>query len=69
MNVQNNQPAVEADNLCKACKVFYGSEAFSGLCSSCFKYQFVLFKENSEIAINERRNCKIGESQHSSHRQ
>ena len=36
MNKSNFQ-ATE-DNKCKACALFFGYEAYQGLCSTCFKY-------------------------------
>ena len=38
MNFKNTECEPSDDNMCKSCHLFYASEAFKGLCSSCFKY-------------------------------
>lgn len=38
MNVQQDHCSKKSNQMCIQCTLFYGSEAFGGLCSSCHKY-------------------------------
>ena len=56
MNKSNSQAS--DDNMCKSCMLFYGCEAYQWLCSSCYKYQPLLFRKNQpakkeEISLKE----------------
>ncbi len=38
MNIDQNNYEEKEPTKCTSCKNFYASEAYKGLCSSCFKY-------------------------------
>ncbi len=38
MNIETNSYENESPK-CKGCKIYFGAEAFQGLCSTCYKYQ------------------------------
>lgn len=38
MSIKRTEIDNNKEGMCKSCMLFYGAEAYQGLCSSCFKY-------------------------------
>lgn len=38
MSIKRTEIEESKERMCKSCMLFYGAEAYQGLCSSCHKY-------------------------------
>lgn len=54
MNTEENHQLTKENPKCTECMTFYASEAYGGLCSSCYKYHLI----DLEMPSLKRRNIK-----------
>lgn len=46
MSIKRTEIGEPKENMCKSCMLFFGAEAYQGLCSSCYKYALVYSEKN-----------------------